>query len=202
MRIGIIGGGNVGRALASAFARDGHAPVLLKRDPAGASGDVPAAPLAPLEGAGAYVLATPYAAAADALRACAPGTVPVLDATNPLAMGPGGLGLSLGHSTSGAEEIARAVPGVRLVKAFNTTGFNVMADARRFSPAPVMFAASDDAEARGVALNLAASIGFDPVDAGPLAAARLLEAHAMLWIELAMKRGAGREIAFALLRGG
>ncbi len=202
MRIGIIGGGNVGRALAGAFKRDGHDPVLLKRDPAAAPEGIAVAPVAPLAGAEAYVLATPYAAAVAALQACAPGAVPVLDATNPLAMGPGGLGLSLGHSTSGAEEIARAVPGVRLVKAFNTTGFNVMADARRFSPAPVMFAASDDAEARSLALTLAASIGFDAIDAGPLAAARLLEAHAMLWIELAMKRGAGREIAFALLRGG
>jgi hypothetical protein len=63
-----------------------------------------------------------------------------------------------------------------------------------------MFAASDDADARALALRLAAGIGFDPVDAGPLAAARLLEAHAMLWIELASKRGLGRDIAFALLR--
>jgi predicted dinucleotide-binding enzyme len=115
-------------------------------------------------------------------------------------MGPDGLALSIGHATSGAEEIARAVPGARLVKAFNTTGFGVMEDAFRFAPRPVMFAASDDAEARAVALRLAGDIGFDPVDAGPLAAARLLEAHAMLWIELATKRGLGRDIAFALLR--
>jgi predicted dinucleotide-binding enzyme len=160
------------------------------------------APLGPLAGAEAYILATPYAAAVEAVRAVRPGEVPVLDATNPLAMGPDGLGLALGHATSGAEEIARALPGLRLVKCFNTTGFGVMAQAGRFAPRPVMFAAGDDDAARALALRLAADIGFDAVDAGPLRAARLLEAHAMLWIDLAMKRGAGRDIAFALLRGG
>jgi predicted dinucleotide-binding enzyme len=202
MRIGIIGGGNVGGALAAALQRAGHAPVLLLRDPAKAPTGVPAAPLGPLEGAGAYILATPYDAAVAALAAVRPGAVPVLDATNPLAMGPDGLGLTVGHATSGAEEILRALPGLRLAKCFNTTGFGVMADPGRFDPKPVMFAAGDDAGARALALRLAAEIGFDAVDAGPLHAARLLEAHAMLWIELAMKRGAGRDIAFALLRGG
>jgi predicted dinucleotide-binding enzyme len=201
MRIGIIGGGKVGMALGTALRRAGHEAVLLRRDPA-APGELPAAPLGPLERAGAYILATPYAAAAEALAACRTGAVPVLDATNPLTMGPDGLALAIGHATSGAEEIARAVPGARLVKAFNTTGFGVMADASRFTPRPVMFAASDDAEARALALRLADEIGFDPVDAGPLAAARLLEAHAMLWIELATKRGLGRDVAFALLREG
>jgi predicted dinucleotide-binding enzyme len=202
MRIGIIGGGNVGGALAGALRRAGHAPVLLLRNPAGAApGGLPAAPLGPLPGAEAYILATPYAAAVDALAAVRPGAVPVLDATNPLAMGPDGLGLAIGHATSGAEEIARALPGLVLAKCFNTTGFNVMADAARFAPRPVMFAASDDAPARALALRLAGEIGFDAVDAGPLRAARLLEAHAMLWIDLAMKRGAGRDVAFALLRG-
>ncbi|MGG5820644.1 NADPH-dependent F420 reductase [Falsiroseomonas sp. HW251] len=203
MRIGIIGGGNVGTALAGAFARAGHAPVLLRRDPAApgaAPGATPSAPLAPLDGAEAYVLATPYAAAVGALSAVRPGAVPVIDATNPLEMGADGLGLSIGHSTSAAEEIARALPGLRLVKCFNTAGFGVLAEAGRFAPKPVMFAASEDDEARALALRLAADIGFDPVDAGPLRAARLLEAHAMLWIELAAKRGLGRDIAFALLR--
>jgi len=202
MRIGIIGGGNVGKALAGALQRAGHAPVLLLRDPAKAPPDgMAAAPLAALPGAEAYVLATPYAAAVTALAAVQPAGVPVLDATNPLAMGPEGLGLSVGHSSSGAEEIARALPGLRLVKCFNTTGFNVMADAARFTPRPVMFAAGDDEAARRLALDLAGGIGFDPVDAGPLRNARLLEAHAMLWIDLALKRGVGRDVAFALLRG-
>jgi predicted dinucleotide-binding enzyme len=38
------------------------------------------------------------------------------------------------------------------------------------------------------------------VDAGPLRNARLLEAHAMLWIDLALARGQGRDFAFAIVR--
>lgn len=195
MRIGIIGGGNVGQALATALKRAGHAPILLLRNPGPED-----APLAPLHDAAAYILAVPFGAATEALAAVAPGEVPMLDATNPLAMGPDGLGLSLGFDDSGAERIARACPGLRLAKVFNTTGANVMADAARFAPPPVMFAAGDDADAKAIALRLATDIGFEAIDAGPLRAARLLEAHAMLWIDLAMRRGLGRDIAFALRR--
>jgi 8-hydroxy-5-deazaflavin:NADPH oxidoreductase len=44
------------------------------------------------------------------------------------------------------------------------------------------------------------ALGFEVVDVGPLRNARLLEAHAMLWIELAIKRGLGRDWAFAIVR--
>ncbi len=202
MRIGIIGGGNVGLALSLALRRAGHLPTLLLRDPTRDSGSGAAiAPLGPLPAAEAYILATPYAAAMEALTTCQPGDVPVLDATNPLAMGPEGLGLALGFDDSGAERIARALPTLRLAKVFNTTGANIMADPARFTPAPVMFAAGDDPAAKAVALRLAGDIGFAAVDAGPLRAARLLEAHAMLWIDLAMRRGLGRDFAFSLQKG-
>ena len=51
-------------------------------------------------------------------------------------------------------------------------------------------------------LGLVADLGFAPVDAGPLRNARLLEAHAMLWIDLALTRGQGRDFAFGLMRRG
>jgi predicted dinucleotide-binding enzyme len=65
----------------------------------------------------------------------------VIDATNPLGMGPGGLGLTLGHSTSGAERIAALAPGARVFKAFNQTGFENLEDARVYSRRPVIFVA-------------------------------------------------------------
>jgi predicted dinucleotide-binding enzyme len=49
-------------------------------------------------------------------------------------------------------------------------------------------------------MGLVFQVGFQAVDAGPLSAARLLEPLAMLWIELALKRGLGRDFAFALVR--
>ena len=64
----------------------------------------------------------------------------------------------------------------------------------------VMFVAGDDAANKPKVIALVAALGFDVIDAGPLRNARLLEAHAMLWIELALKRGQGRDWAFAVVR--
>jgi 8-hydroxy-5-deazaflavin:NADPH oxidoreductase len=58
----------------------------------------------------------------------------------------------------------------------------------------------DDAEANQTAAMLAKVIGFDPVNAGPLSSARLLEPLAMLWVWLAVKGGIGREFAFQLVK--
>ena len=64
--------------------------------------------------------------------------------------------------------------------------------------AAVLFAGDDPSRRADVASPLR-DLGFDPVDAGPLSSARLLEPLAMLWIDLAMKRGQGRNAAFALM---
>ena len=48
-------------------------------------------------------------------------------------------------------------------------------------------------------MELVSKLGFEPVDAGPLKNARLLEPFAMVWIDQAMKRGRGRDFAFALV---
>jgi predicted dinucleotide-binding enzyme len=64
----------------------------------------------------------------------------------------------------------------------------------------VMFVCGDDAAAKPAVLRLAGDVGFDAVDAGKLAQARLLEPWAMLWISLAMSGAVGREFGFALLR--
>jgi len=49
-------------------------------------------------------------------------------------------------------------------------------------------------------MDLVGGLGFELIDAGPLRNARLLEAHAMLWIDLALQRGLGRDWAFAIVR--
>jgi predicted dinucleotide-binding enzyme len=64
----------------------------------------------------------------------------------------------------------------------------------------VMFVAGDDVANKPKVINLVGDLGFEVIDAGPLRNARLLEAHAMLWIDLALVRGQGRDFAFALLR--
>jgi predicted dinucleotide-binding enzyme len=85
------------------------------------------------------------------------------------------------------------------VKAFNTTGANNMADSRYPGGKVMMPVAGDDAAAKQAVMALADDLGFEPVDAGPLAMSRHLEPLAMLWIKLAYAQGMGREFGFGVL---
>src|SRR5215469_6711155 len=124
----------------------------------------------------------------------------ILDATNPVAVGPDGLSLEIGHSISAAEKVQGWAKGAAVFKTLNTTGFGNMADPVFRGVKSVMFVAGDNAANKPRVIELVAALGFEVVDAGPLRNARLLEAHAMLWIELAIKRGLGRDFAFAIVR--
>jgi predicted dinucleotide-binding enzyme len=141
----------------------------------------------------------PYAAVAPIATAIPDWHGKILvDATNPLA--PGLAGLSIGTTTSAAEELAKVAHGARVVKAFNTTGAENMADPRYAGGLAVMPVCGDDADARQQVMALATLIGFEAVDCGGLAAARYLEPFAMTWIHLAIKQGHGRKFAFSILR--
>jgi hypothetical protein len=188
MRIAIIGAGNVGRALEAGWKKSGHEVRFGKRE-----SNKDAAQWGEL-----VVLATPWPATKDAIAACGSlaGKV-VLDATNPLLANLAGLDHAEG---SGGERVARWAAGAKVVKIFNTTGFNNMLDARYAAGKPMMLYCGDDAGAKGIARRLAEDLGFDPIDFGPLANARYSENVAMSWIWLAIKGGIGRDIAFVLAR--
>ncbi|MCB9760480.1 MAG: NAD(P)-binding domain-containing protein [Alphaproteobacteria bacterium] len=205
MQIAIIGAGGVGGTLGRGLAAAGHEVFYGLRDPSaeapaplqhararqGSSADAVAA-------SEAVILATPWGATEQALRDAGPfGGRPLLDATNPL--GPG-LTLTHGHTDSGAEQVQRWAPSARVVKVFNTTGRENMADPRYPQGAALMLACGDDDAAVGVAVGLAADLGFDAHAFGPLRNARLLEPLARVWIELALVRGQGRGIALGLMR--
>lgn len=207
MQIAILGAGNVGLALASALTRRGSAVTLGVPEPAKYAGAVtslgPLARLLPtaeaIAGADLMILAVPHAAVADLARSLPDwGGRILVDATNPLAAGLAGL--TVGTTTSAAEQLAAQAVGARVVKAFNTTGAENMADSTYAGGLPLMPVCGDDAEARGVVLALATQLGFDAVDFGPLAAARYLEPFAMAWIHLAFRQGYGRRFAFSMLR--
>ena len=74
-----------------------------------------------------------------------------------------------------------------------------MAKAADYPVKPVMLVAGDDAGRKLTVMELVSKLGFEPVDAGPLKNARLLDPFAMVWIDQAMKRGRGRDFAFALV---
>jgi len=206
MRLAIIGAGNVGRALGSAWTKRGHTVRFGLRNPASDKyRDLPAEqrtmPSAAAAEAEAIVLATPWPATEAAVRGLGnlSGRI-VIDCTNPLSMGADGLGLVVGHTTSGGEMVAQWATGASVFKTFNTTGANNMADLNVYSIAPAMFVAGDDAACKPAVMSLVRDVGFEAIDAGPLRMARLLEPMAMLWIDQALYRGAGRDFAFAVVR--
>lgn len=203
MTIAILGAGNVGQALATALVRQQHVvrfgvpePSKYSELPAQLGGDVGVTTVAAaVADSDLVILATPYAAALQIARELNDWNDRiVIDATNPIA--PGLSGLLVGTNSSGAEEIARLAHNARVVKAFNTTGFDNMTAPHYPAGDLFMPVAGDDVDARNRVIALATQMGFDGVDMGGLASARYLEPWAMVWIELAMRRGHGRQFGF------
>jgi predicted dinucleotide-binding enzyme len=203
MKVTVIGAGNMGSAFVKQLVRAGHDVSVTARDSAKAAKVAtanPGAKAVPVAGAAnaadVVVLATGYADAVGALTAVGnlQGKV-VIDITNPLTADY--MGLIIGHSTSAAEEIANAVPGIELVKGFNTVFAQVLAEGADFGAGrkvPV-FVASDSDRAKQTATALAQSLGFDVGDAGGLKNARYLEPLAGLNIYFGYGAGQGTTIA-------
>jgi 8-hydroxy-5-deazaflavin:NADPH oxidoreductase len=208
MKVTVIGAGNMGSAFVRQLVKAGHQVSVTARDHAkaaqvatanpGASA-VPASGAA--QGADVVVLATAYGDAVAALRAAnvQPSQV-VVDITNPLTADY--MGLTIGHSTSAAEEIAKAIPNAEVVKGFNTVFAQVLAEGADFGGGRKVsvFLASDSANAKKLASALAEGMGFDVVDAGGLKNARYLEPLAGLNIYLGYGAGLGTAIAPTWLR--
>ena len=211
MRIGIIGTGTVGATLGKCWAATGHEVMFGAREPGSAKVTSLVATAGVKTRAGSVaeaarfgevvVLATPFDATEAAIRQAGDlaGRV-VIDCTNPLQ--PDLSGLSVGHTSSGAEAVARWTKSARVVKTLNSTGAGNMANPVYGGERATMFVCGDDAAAKTTAGELVSALGFDVVDAGPLAQARTLEPLAMLWISLAVHRGLGPNIAFRLMRRG
>jgi 8-hydroxy-5-deazaflavin:NADPH oxidoreductase len=199
MRIAIIGSGHVGATLGQGWVKAGHEVIYASRD-AGAAPPHPGAKRDTVPGAArsgeVVVLATPWPAVDEALAAAGDfAGKPLMDVTNPI--GPG-FALALGHTTSGAEYVASRAKNARVVKAFNTTGFENMANPRYGENRVVMPVAGDDRGALEMATRLAKDLGFDSVALPSLSRARDTEPVGMLWIKLAMQWGLGRNVAFGL----
>lgn len=208
--IAIIGAGAVGSAVGGNWAAKGHTVIYGVRDPQGdkvravvAVSGPNASAATPAEAAAradAVVLATPWGAAEDAVGSLGDlGGKLLMDATNPLTMGPEGFSLEIGHTVSGGERVAEWAPTARVVKTLNQVGAEAMKDPSAFTAKPVMLVAGDDPAARALAIALVGDLGFDARDAGPLRVARLIEPFAMTWIHMALVAGAGRDWAFAMV---
>jgi hypothetical protein len=200
MKIAVIGAGSVGGTLARGWAKKGHDVAFGVRSPSKHKGDIQAVSVADAAAsAEIVVLATPWEAASDAIREAGSlaGKV-LLDCTNPLK--PDLSGLALSGDESGGEHVQRQASGAKVVKIFNTTGFDNMANPVYGNDRVTMLYCGDYADAKQRAAQLAADLGFDPVDAGSLSAARMLESFALLWIHLAIQQKMGRDFAFKVIR--
>ena len=205
MRIAVIGAGSVGSTLGQAWLQHGEDVTWGLRNPSDPKyAALPKGRLkAPAEGArdaDVVVITTPWSATEATVKGL--GNLAnkiVIDCTNPLGMGPDGLQLVLGFNTSAGEQVASWAPGAFVFKTLNTTGANNMARGADYPVKPMMPVAGDDALKKAAVMDLVGKLGFMPVDAGPLKNARLLEPFAMVWIDQAMKRGRGRDFAFALV---
>jgi predicted dinucleotide-binding enzyme len=113
--------------------------------------------------------------------------------------------LVIGHTSSGAESLAKRVPEVQVVSAFNTVPSEVLFgvfEARRKASRPSLVYCGDDSSSKEVAAELIRDVGFDPVDAGPLRIARYTEPFALLVAELAYDGDGGPELAYRFERFG
>ncbi|MEZ0365219.1 NADPH-dependent F420 reductase [Mycobacterium sp. pUA109] len=202
MHLAIIGAGSVGSTLGQAWRRRGHDVRYGVRNPndekyadrVGVTTNADA-----VAAADVVVLCTPWQGTRQAVQSCGDLSGKILiDCTNPLT--PDFTALEVGQTSSGAEEVAGWASGARVCKAMNQIGAPMM-DTPQLPGTPVMFVCGDDEAAKEITAGLVSELGFQAVDAGELALARLLEPYALLWIHLALRRGFGTNWGFGLLRG-
>ncbi len=191
MKIAIIGKGNVGSALCSGLSSK-HEVKFGHRDPAEPVADA-------AKWGEVIILAVPHNSANDAIEAIRPfadGKI-VIDVIN--AIGPN-MELGISCTTSSAEETQKKLPKAHVVKAFNTVFAQNQSTGKVSNEQLTAFIAGDDLKAKQTVAQLTRDIGFDPVDCGPLKAARYLEAMGIMIINLAYNYGMGTKIGYKLVK--
>lgn len=209
MKIGILGSGDVAKSLANGFIKRGDAVMLGTRD---------ASKLAEWqkEHAGArvgsfaqtaafgeiVVLATFGMATESAIEQAGPQTFAgkiVIDTTNPLRFDEAGIHLAINGNDSLGERVQKALPGARVVKAFNTVGNQYFVEPKFAGGPPSMFVAGNDGAAKNDVAAIVQGFGWESVDLGGIESSRYLEAMCMAWLVYGVRTGTWHH-AFKLLR--
>ncbi|MCI4372956.1 MAG: NAD(P)-binding domain-containing protein [Thermoplasmata archaeon] len=212
MKVGIVGSGDVAKALGAGFLALGHEVKLGSRTPeseglvawkkqggahatTGTTAD--AAAFGEL-----LVLSTHGVNTEEAIRQAGPkhfsGKV-VIDTTNPLEFGADHMPkLAYGWSDSAGERVQKALPDAHVVKAFNTVGSPHMFQPKFAGGPPDMFYCGNDAGAKKTVHEWLKKFGWNPLDVGGIEGARLLEPMCVLWVTLGIT-GGNWGIAFKLL---
>ena len=213
MRVGILGSGLMGGKLGTLFAHAGHEVVFsyarseqkLKKLAREAQENARAGtPGEAARDADALLLAVHWSRIDDVLKQAGDVSGKVI-VTCSLPMNADDTALVIGHTSSGAEELAKKLPKARVVSAFNTVPSEVLLgvfEARRKTRRPSLVYCGDDASSKKTAAQLIRDVGFDPVDAGPLRITRYTEPFALLVAQLAYEGDGGPELAYRFERFG
>jgi len=211
MRIGILGSGLMGGKLGTIFAQAGHEVVFsysrsqkkLEKLAGDAGGTALAgSPREAANNADALLLAVHWSRVDDVLKQAGNISGKVL-ITCSLPMNAEDSELIIGHSSSGAEELAKKARGASVVSAFGSVPSEVLFpvfEARGAGTSPHLLYCGDDDEAKEVAAGLIGEVGFDPTDVGLLSSARYIEPFTMLIAKLAYEGDGGPELAYRFER--
>ena len=211
MKVGILGSGDVGKALAGGFLKHGHDVMMgtrsgdkladwAKQNPRGKVGSFADA----ARSADLVILAVKGTVAPSALREAGAANLagkPVIDACNPIADAPpvnGVLKFFTNLDESLMERLQREFPSARFVKAFNSVGNALMINPQLKGGPPTMFICGNDEAAKKTVRGICDQFGWETADMGKAEAARAIEPLCMLWLIPGFLRNQWRH-AFKLL---
>lgn len=216
MRIGVLGTGSVGQALATRLCELQHEVRMGSRDAANAAAASWAAHHGPSSSVGTFADAAEFgsivfnatagAASVDVVTGAAAqlaGKV-LIDVSNPLDHSGDTLRLTVANTDSLAEQLQRAAPAAQVVKTLNTVNASVMVDPSLVPGDHAMFISGDDESAKATARLLLNQFGWPEdriIDLGGLTGARAQEAYLLLWVRL-MKPLGGYTFNVAIQQAG
>lgn len=214
MNVGILGTGDVGKALAKGFAGIGYDVMIGSRDASGEKVQAIVKEIGAKASAGTFadaakfgdiaVVSTLWMGTENAIKLAGPENLAgkvVIDTTNPLDFSKGmPPGLAIGHTNSAGEEIQRWLPDAKVVKAFNIVGNPDMVNPDFPGGPPDMFICGNDADAKKKITEILNAFGWSSViDIGGISGARLLEPLCILWVIYGVQSGGWRH-AFKMLK--
>ena len=211
MRVGILGSGLMGGKLGTLFVRAGHEAVFSyarSREKlnglARAAGSKAQAgtPQEAAQNADALLLAVHWSRIEDVLKQAGDLSGKVIVSCS-LPLNAANTELVLGHTTSGAEELAKKVPGAEVISAFNSIPSEVLVgvfEARGKAARPSLVYCGDKTRGKNIVATLIRDVGFDPIDLGSLRSARYIEPLAMIVAHLAYGGEGGPELAYRFER--
>lgn len=214
MKVGILGTGDVGKALAKGFAEIGYDVMIGSRDANGEKVQAIVKEIGAKASPGTFadaakfgdlaVISTLWMGTENAIKLAGPKNLAgkvVIDTTNPLDFSKGmPPSLAIGHTNSAGEEIQRWLPDAKVVKAFNIVGNPDMVNPQFSGGPPDMFICGDDADAKKKVTEILNVFGWSSViDIGGISGSRLLEPLCILWVLYGVQSGGWRH-AFKMLK--